>query len=386
MTSTYRRGGAAVAAALLALPLLIASAVPAVAAGTDFTLDTFTDDNARAVEIDGSVGDDGGFTAITSTSVLQTGDTGLAAYPLDLSAPTEACDAAVLVWEIDTCGETTDNRQAALFSDISTHTAYLFEMTGVDGFGTFSGFWALDSTGALPVDLEGTRVALSAPITVDATESCAFTASGWGRALVWDSCTGVLYDIELPSGDVTVDDSVWNLSDFDAEPLTSYSEAGSPFYIYGHGVAEVRDGRLWMTLIYDGTSIVRFGLQEETATTQTVHTFPGSIDAYAFAVSPQSGRWCTHIEGMNSTFPEVVDLREALYCADLTATVPTGGDAPADGGANGGEAPVDGGTTTAAPELAETGSAPVGGLAVAALLVVLLGGVITMRRRTATTD
>lgn len=378
------RATAAATTTLLLVPLLLLGATPAHAAAGDFTLDVMSDDDARAVETEGATGDDGGFTAITTTHVLVTGDDGLGAYSHDLAAPGVPCDAAAMTWQ-GVCDDVkVDNLQAGLFSDVKTRTAYLFDLSeGESGTGVVTGFWPLAADGTL-ADRETSRVELSQSITMSSTSDCTVTASGWGRAVIWDTCAGALYDIALPSGTVSVDDSAPTQADFGADFGTIWggSEAMDPIEVESHGVAEVIDGRVWLALATGGRSIarsiVRYGVQEETPATELIRELPSDVDLYGFAVSPQDGMWCAHMEGYTSAFPEVVDLSEPVYCAALTATVPSDAPAPDGGDSDGGS--TGGVETDGAPELAETGPAEMDLAILAALVLLVTGGVLIARQ------
>lgn len=372
--------------ALGAIPALLlfgvtaapASAVETDAQSSDFTITSLGDADVRAASTWPSIGSDGGFTAITATQVLQTGDWGLAAYDHRLSAPESACSPIVQRWGLafNSCPGTGTDRNAALFSDLKSQTAYLFDMTNNGSTWRFEGFWpaaAYDpSTGTPPAS---TRVALSEPVVMTPELPCSVTASGWGRAVIWDRCAGVLYDISLPSGTVTIDDSALIAPDL----FLGRSEAGGRFPVRAHGVAEYIDGSIWLALTTgedpetNPTSVTRFSVQTPGAAPEVIREFPAT-DIYAFAMSPQAGMWCAHMESGTAGLTVTSPGSDPLYCASATAEVPTEPTTPGQPEAEQPEA-------EAAPELAETGAGDIAPLSFAALALLIGGTVLLVSTR-----
>lgn len=349
-----------------------------IAASSDFTITELGSADVRVVDTEPAIGDDGGFVAITTTQVLVTGDDGLAGYDHALTAPANRCDPVIQGWRTSgTCSRPVTSRNAALFSDLRTQSAYLFDMSRDIAPKTISGFWPVAPYDETETPAS-TRVSLSEPIVVSPDFPCTVTASGWGRAVIWDRCAGVLYDIALPSGIVTIDDSALQAEDLDL----GSSEASNPFPVRGHGVVEVIDGSIWLALAVGGTAIERISVQEITEEREVIRSFDTS-DIYAFTVSPQAGMWCAHIESGTAGLPVSPVGGEPLYCASATAETPDEQTDEPDGstGGPGGSTGDSGGSSDdpsspspseagAAPELANTGSTAT------ALLIALAGAFV----------
>lgn len=365
--SSPKRGLAALAIGAIAAPLLAAAvATPSHAVtASDFTIDSVATGDARAVDTNPAISDDGGFTAITPSHILQTGDRGLAAYDRDLTAPLADCEPVTAPTGASSCPGLVAQLSALLVSDVETRSAYLFSVTysEVTASATFTGIWPINDDGTL-TDSATTTITLSEAIEIG--NDCGVTASGWGRVVIWDVCLGDLYSIDLPSGAVTVDSEVWAGADF-ATTIRN-SEAQFPINIFAQGVAEDIGGRTWIALLTndDTTNLLtRFGLQEDTAALETIHTFASPFDAAGFAVAPADDLWCFHMEGGAVDFPVADSMSEPLVCASATFTTPVAAVEP----------------EPEAPQLAETGPAASLSIAAIALLLCGAGAAIMMIRR-----
>jgi hypothetical protein len=296
-----------------------------------FTIESLSMTDGRAIDTVRAIGDDGGFPAITDTHVIMTGDHGLVGYPLHMAVTGAPCETVRIFFSGgNTCqGPQRSSLQAALFSDVKTSTAYLFDMTLTGEIGEISGFWPLSDDGGFS-DSPDSRIELSQ--TISTSNRCLVTASGWGRVVVWEICTGVVYDIALPSGLVTAIPGAWTASDFGANFGTprGTSEAWYPFTVASHGVAEIIDGRLWIALPTAGSSIARYGVMEQNPISETIAELPEPADFYAFTISTQHATWCAHIEGYTTVLGPLDGMEEGLYCAPMTATFPPQPDAEPD--------------------------------------------------------
>lgn len=349
------------AVSLASLALVTLSSTASVAAAPDvFSITTLTTDNAVFVDSDILTGDDDGFVGVTGTKFLTSGDDATVAYDLADMGNAYVTDL------------TTDQNNW-LFSDLKTQTSYVFVNDVVDvALYDITGFQPLDQTG----DVAGAVVPLSVPVTVDnQADECTIFASGYGRVAIWDGCAGVIYDIALPSGEVTTLTDVATFADYDLTRPLLYGYSETDNGVSQAGIVEFDGTALHIVAVaYDDAQdfpegIFRYDVQSASSTPTEILSFAGeSVDMYELTVSPATGQWCSHAEGGWAAISPDRSESELAFCASATFVVPAAPPA----------APV-------APALAATGvdSAPY--LAVGGLVLLLGFGLLigARRRRTA---
>lgn len=305
--------GSVAAGALLVASVGVATAAPT----NNFSVATLTADNDYAAEGDT---DDNGPTAITSTHVLWNSENGIEAYAIaDLSGAT--------VTDVD------ESTGSMLFTNIKTATAHYFNFTQSGNDFTLTGIGSIDDDGtsssAADIDLSEDIVIDNAGATVDGQdiEVCNLLGSGYGHVVIWDYCNGTMWNIDLPSGTVTVTEGVNTAAELQGFLTNDYYEiqTSSPFHQFG--VVEHVDGEYSMVLSRaddsnDVTSVARFAITDPAGTVTDLLSFgDDQPDLWHLAVNVDAGIWCTHLEGGAPTLDSTDPLDEATVCADATFTV-----------------------------------------------------------------
>ncbi len=243
----------------LALLFLLAG-VPA--RGQDFQVTELSALGCRVVEHDAVTGDDRGGIAVSTTHVFYTGDWATGRFDLE-----------------DLFGGTSVGRQYdALMSDLATGVVYSLgdgETPIAAPGGTVTNLLEIDGrTGALT----GTAIELS--MAIPASEPTGIFA-GYGRVVLHTG--GVVYDVALPSGEVT------DLGVMPAPPF--YACESWAFW----GVAEHFGGSIHLVYRQDSEpKVVRTRVPD--GETTTAATFSDLADMCSLTVSPLLGRWYFHHE------------------------------------------------------------------------------------------
>jgi LPXTG-motif cell wall-anchored protein len=355
MTRTPRRWAAVAAVSLASFALVAANSTASVAAAPDvFSITTLTTSTPVFVDTNALAGDDDGFLGVTGTKFVMSGDSATVAYDLaDMGNP--------YVTNVDN----SNDENNWLFSDVKTQTSYLFEHTdlGSEAY-DITGFQPLDQTG----DIAGSPVALSTAVSIDnGTDDCTIFASGYGRVAIWDGCLGVVYDIALPSGEVTTVTGVATFADYDATTpvLSNYYEVDNS--VSQAGIVEFDGSALHVVIVAadsggDPAGIYRYDVQNAAAAPTELLSFGGVfVDMYELTVSPATNQWCSHVENGWDAISTAGES-ELAFCAAATFSAVVA--APA-----------------AAPGLAATGVNAAPYIAVGGTVLLLGFGLIVVGRR-----
>lgn len=254
-----------------------------------FKITDLSASGAYAVEADRQAGDDRGGIAISGSQVFLTGDSATAGFDLSLSS-----------------GASLGVMYDALIGNVATGQAYtLGDGTTPLGFGggTATTLIPIDETGAL---LTASVITLSQPIAVGGGSGL---FSGYNRADIFSS-NGRVYDIDLATGNVL------DLG-YVSRPAWNGSESWAVW-----GTAEYFDGGIWVNYAH-GSSIYRYNVLD--GTKEAVASFDTLSDMASFTVSPETGRWYYHYEGLNSHFG---DRDETLGYASASFAIAPGNFAP----------------------------------------------------------
>ena len=232
--------------------------------------------------------DDRGAIAVSSNSVLYTGDGGTAR------------------WNIDTlAGGIEIGRSAdSLVTDLRTETLYSLGngSTEIIFGGTITSLIELTPTGALT----GRRIDLSQPIPASADFGQIGIFAGMGRVVIHNRTNA--FSIAIPSGVVT---------DLGPTPL-AFAPSSESWAFWG--VAEYFNDAIHL-LYVDGSNfprrnIIRLSLASGNVTTAAA--FTNLADMAVFTISPSLSRWFFHYEG-NGQFrsgDEVLGSAKALFTTD----------------------------------------------------------------------
>jgi LPXTG-motif cell wall-anchored protein len=285
----------------------IASAAPT----NNFSITTLTTDNDYAE--DGET-DDNGPISITSTHVLWNSEDGVEAYAIaDLSNPT--------VTDVD------EDDGEHMFTNIKTATAHYLIGTEVDSTAVITGIGSIDDDGtsssAAVIDLSEDIVISTASNGAD-IDLCNLLGSGYGHLVIWDYCVGKMWNIDLPSGTVTVTEGVNTSADLQGVPTNDYNEGTQWFNQFG--VVEHVDGEYSMVVGRedegnDPVAIARFAITDPAGTVEDILPLTGAPDFWNFAVNVEAELWCTHIEGGSDDLDSSDGLEEPTICADATFSV-----------------------------------------------------------------
>lgn len=284
----------------------IASAAPT----DNFSITTLTLDNAYSVD---GVTDDNSPIAISSTHVLWNSENGIEAYAIaDLSGATlTGVDEATGQW---------------MFTNIKTATAHYFVQTEGDGnVHTITGIGTLNNDGttsSVPV------IDLSEDLVLEETNAdygrCKHLGSGFGHVVIWDVCDGTMWNIDLPSGTVTVTEGVNVESDFGFRPFGDKNEGADLFNSWG--VVEHVNGQYAMVEVRrdDGLGLVaiaRFPINDPNGTHEDLLALTGSPDMGILAVNVDAGIWCTHTENGWADVGSDDGMGEPTTCMDASFNV-----------------------------------------------------------------
>jgi YVTN family beta-propeller protein len=250
-----------------------------------FKINSLTTSNIRALEVVSQTGDDRGGIALTTDRALLTGDSGMGRFNLaDLTGGVRAVSQNS-TW------------MDGIVTDIKTLKSYAFNVNATRT-GNLTTLTQLDPLTGL---LSSTVVTLSSPIPM-ANSSMIF--AGYSRVAIWTG--GVLYDISMPSGQVT-----------NYGVLTIPSRQSSENWA-SWGVIEYFSGQLHLVYNSNTTTISRMNVA--TGAVSTVFTnSSGFSDMASFVVNPRSNRWYFHYEGRAGAFNFGSD--ETLGYADATFNI-----------------------------------------------------------------
>ncbi len=307
--------GSVAAGALLVASVGVATAAPT----NNFSIATLTTDNDYAAATVSSGDDDNGPSAITSTHVLWNSEDGIEAYALaDLTGAT--------VTDVD------ESTGSMLFTNIKTATAHHFIWTAADGVFTITGIGTLDDDGtsssAADIDLSE-DIVIDALGDGDSIDNCNLLGSGYGHVVIWNYCEGKMWNVDLPSGTVTVTEGVNTAADLQGNVTNDYYELQTPSPFNQFGVVEHVNGEYSMVLseANDSNNVVavsRFAITDPAGTVTPLLTFVQDDfpDFWQLSVNVENEIWCTHIESGSDTFDSDDNLGdEPTICADATFTV-----------------------------------------------------------------
>jgi uncharacterized repeat protein (TIGR01451 family) len=241
-----------------------------------------------AIEHSGLSGDDRGAIAVSSNSVLYTGDNGTAR------------------WNIETLAGGIDIGRSAesLVTDLRTETLYSLGNGNSEIFsgGMITSLIELTPTGGLT----GRRIDLSRPIPTTADFPQVGIFAGMGRAVIHNRTNA--FSIAIPSGVVT-----------DLGPTQLPFAPTSESWAFW-GVAEYFNDAVHLLYVNWGTfpvrNIIRLSLPSGNIT--TVATFTNLSDMAVLTISPSLSRWFFHYEG-NGQFrngQETLGSAKALFTTD----------------------------------------------------------------------
>lgn len=239
--------------------------------------------NAVTVEHEPVTGDDRGGIALSSVSVLVTGDQATGRFAReDLSA-----------------GSAVGRVYDGLCSDLRSRRAYTLGFNSsplVSGQLTANSLIAIDGySGQLTSEI----IPLSQPIPLS-PQSGIF--SGYGRILVRSSATGRAYDITLPSGQVT---------DLGATPVEDANIFTENWAFWG--VVEYFNNALHLVYRNQANQIVRRAVGMPGSS--VLASFVNLADLTSFTVDVELGRWYFHHEGASDlgSGQEVLGYANAVF-------------------------------------------------------------------------
>jgi len=206
----------AAAAAVAIVGAAMWTPAQATASSDDFYVKSLSLSNGVIAESEELTGDDSGFVAISGSTLLNTGNDGVGTFA-SLSSLAPASERTSLSNEEGTF----------LFTNLKTQTAHMFvfEMTSKYIY-DLTGLVTIDSAGN---EVSGSQVSLSQTVTINNNDDyCTIFASGFGRVAIWDGCEGVVYDINISSGSVSVLNNQREFADYTAlGPTRDWTEAYS---------------------------------------------------------------------------------------------------------------------------------------------------------------
>jgi LPXTG-motif cell wall-anchored protein len=293
------------ATALAVAGLSVFAGTPAFASteSSNFSITMSGTNSVQADGLDSWGDDDGGSMAVTANGVIVQDDN--AAKLLNATTLDNPADVTI-----------TDQQGNALVNDLSTNTAYAFEWNTDTGIS----YSALDEIGA---DGTPTSTVINLSEVVNATDkTCVVMASGWSRIALWDKCANVLYDIDLPSGDVTTVNDINPVSTWgDNYPYYDNSEADSYDDL---GVVEYQDGVYSIVAAADNSyesaiGFDRYVLNAPFVARDVVFAAASTNDTYKFTLDCNAGRWYGYSES-GQVFADQGSTDESLFAADATCT------------------------------------------------------------------
>ncbi|MGD1854949.1 MAG: DUF4347 domain-containing protein [Leptolyngbyaceae cyanobacterium] len=265
---------------------------------------SLSDTNSAVVDHDDVTGDDRGGIAISNSHVFVTGDDATGYAPLDLSSVSgpslyDGIFNDIATGTIYTLGTDTSTPLRAYTDDATATVTHLLEIDGNTG------------------DLTGNSIALSMAIDLDTdnTNGASGVFAGHERVVIYDNVSEIFYDIELPSGTVTVVET-------EASPALFYGENWADW-----GVAEYFGDTLYVTYRNDSINAEIERLNLTDGTTEVIASFADISDLSSFSVSPETGRWYFHYEGGGQFDPNYL-TEETVGFADAVFDIPTAGLVP----------------------------------------------------------
>lgn len=261
-----------------------------------FFISQFLTNNSVVVEVNPLAGDDRGGIAISTNTVLYTGDS--STVKLDASLGNQIA---------------LNTNLNALFSDLKTGQIYHFvsnDTLVVGNEGVITGFVEIDSATGLPIP--GSTVTLSQPLSYTPAGDDEGIFSGYGQVLFYNLAN--VFRIQLPSGAVT------DLGALALENINAQSSENWAFW----GIAERIAGKDF--LVYasgDNIRIVR--TMVDNSVTGSVTVFEDLGDLASFTVAPWNQRWYFHHE-LTSQFTGTNNFAEVVGSADASIVTSLKGD------------------------------------------------------------
>ncbi|MEL6230039.1 MAG: DUF4347 domain-containing protein [Cyanobacteria bacterium J06627_3] len=257
---------------------------------------TLTGNNSAVIDHEDLTGDDRGGIAISDSEVFVVGDGATGSVPLNLFRP------ATRIYD-------------GIFGDIATGSVYALATDSVTPLENASGIVAvthllgLDSeTGALT----GNDITLSIPIQLDtdSTNGASAIFAGHERVVIYDNASEVFYDIELPSGNVSILETSGTPDLYGGENWADW------------GIAEYFDDTLYVSYrnSTNNNEIERLNLAD--GSREVLATFDNISDLSSFSVSPETGRWYFHYEGTGGQFDPGNSIEELVGFADAVFEFP----------------------------------------------------------------
>ena len=355
VSTPFAVAGATLATAAFAL----AAVAPAGASAADnFQITSLTFDDDMAINVESTLGDDNGFIGIAGGNVLWTGDTAFGWMPGNT------------LGSVNTIAMDNVDPAEFLVSDLETETSYLFSYVQPDeNTNTVSALNELDSEGVAT----GNIIELSEDITwnwqnyvdLDTDYPCANFGSGWGRVAIWDGCSGIVYDIDVATGEVNIITDALRYEN--AQPVVPDWWAEVSNEVNTGGVVENVDGELRFLLPSENVDgeiggITRYYVTTPDVASEEVIAFGTEApDVFAWNFSTSLNRWYLHVEGdMGALTPNATPVGSGEMIVGMNGTYAV--------------------NASEEEALAETGI-EAGALAGAALLSILAGLVVAARRR-----
>lgn len=225
-----------------------------------FRVGSYGNSTCSAIEHNFVTGDDRGGITVSNAVVMYTGDSATGRFSA-----------------ADLSGAATVGHFDSMTGDLRTgHMYILADASGNDIFGGVADrLIQLDDNTGAPT---GPTILLSMPLALGGDTGI---FAGYGRVAVYQS--GTVYDIAVPSGQVTV-----------RGPVTIPSRHFCESWAFW-GIAEFFDGTLHLDYVRDPQSIVR--TRVDTGETTVVSSFNSLSDMCSFTVNIDRRRWYWHHEG-----------------------------------------------------------------------------------------
>jgi hypothetical protein len=256
---------------------ILSSAVWSLSVAAPLQITSLGTANSILLEHQPVTGDDRGGIAVGSNLVIYTGDNSSGRFSAtDLSGGT-----ALGVQYDSITSDVGSGTIWSLGSDATTPIPY--------GGGTVTHLLRHNATTGL---LDGTAIALSAPVSLSNSGSQAGIFAGNGVIAVVDGTTRAITTINTTTGAVTslgtVNATVWTTTRSTCESWSTW------------GVFEEFGGQQYLAFAaapFAVQTIVRYRISDGNVSTIASFTNPGLSDACSFSVSPSRNRWYVHYEG-----------------------------------------------------------------------------------------
>ena len=290
----------------LALSLALVSSLflSELTAQQSFQITSLSTSGANIIEHEGTTGDDRGGIALSQTHIFYTGDSSTGAFSV-----ANLSNSVVVGYRYD-----------ALVSDLRTKQVYtLGTQFGVvaDGGDMVTRLIPLDgATGQqIPGDIQ-----LSMPVFITNGVSNAGIFSGWNRIVLLDGDSMNAYNIDLPSGIVTLLGSLNLHADYSADDRAGCENWGT------WGVAEYSGGGIQLvypaSYFFSGGEGVIKRYDVTSGNVTTVANFPAGIsDMCSMTVDSATNRWYFHYQGFSGAFG--FGSFESIGYADATFLAPS---------------------------------------------------------------